>query len=133
MRLFLMFDVAFCKCFLLLFNSFSLNYLLGSSLSSCLLLSSESGSTVTVFSCKPPSLPTFPYFRTGAWYSCSLRGASRAWPIQMRMHAVKYQTEHRDHNGEVRARTEGDEELCNPIGRTTISTNHPSPSQAHRN
>jgi hypothetical protein len=32
-------------------------------------------------------------------------------------------TEHRVHNGGVRERTEGAEGGCNPIGRTTISTN----------
>jgi hypothetical protein len=32
-------------------------------------------------------------------------------------------TEPGDHNGRVRKRIEGAEEDCNPIGRTTISTN----------
>ena len=42
---------------------------------------------------------------------------------EMGMHAAKHRTEHRDLNGEVRARTEGDERVCNPIGSTTVSTN----------
>jgi hypothetical protein len=32
-------------------------------------------------------------------------------------------TEPKDLNGRVRGRTEGAEEVCSPIGRTTISTN----------
>jgi len=39
------------------------------------------------------------------------------------MYTAKQQTEHGDPNGEIRARTEGAEEICNSIGRTTISTN----------
>jgi hypothetical protein len=35
-------------------------------------------------------------------------------------------TEHRVSNGVVRERTEGAEGVCNPIGRTTISTNETS-------
>jgi hypothetical protein len=36
-------------------------------------------------------------------------------------------TESRNPNGRVKKRTDGNEEDCNPIGRTTISTNrHPS-------
>jgi hypothetical protein len=31
-------------------------------------------------------------------------------------------------NGGVRERTEGAEEICNPIGRTTISTNENLPA-----
>jgi len=41
----------------------------------------------------------------------------------MRMSAANYWTEHGDPNGGVRERTEGAEEVCKPIGRTTISTN----------
>jgi hypothetical protein len=41
------------------------------------------------------------------------------------MHAAKQRTEHGDPNGEVRARSEGTEGICNPIGRTAISTNQP--------
>jgi hypothetical protein len=32
-------------------------------------------------------------------------------------------TEHRDLNGRFKGKTEGTEGVCNPIGRTTISTN----------
>jgi hypothetical protein len=41
----------------------------------------------------------------------------------MRMFAANHGTEHRDPNGGIRGRTEGVEGVCNPIGRTTISTN----------
>jgi hypothetical protein len=37
--------------------------------------------------------------------------------------AANHWTEHRVPNGGVRERTEGAEGVCNPIGRTTISTN----------
>ena len=60
---------------------------------------------------------------TGAWYSCLLRGSASAWKIQRRMLAANHWTEHRVPNGGVRERTEGAEGVCNPIGRTTISTN----------
>jgi hypothetical protein len=59
---------------------------------------------------------------TGAWYSCPLRGPSRAGPIQMRMYTAKYWTECVDPKGEVRERTEGAEGVCNP-GRIALSTN----------
>jgi hypothetical protein len=36
--------------------------------------------------------------------------------------AANNQTEHGDPNGVVRGRIEGTEGICNPIGRTTIST-----------
>jgi hypothetical protein len=40
----------------------------------------------------------------------------------------KYWTEHGDHNGRVREKTEGAEGVCIIIQRTTISTNHtPTP------
>jgi hypothetical protein len=39
------------------------------------------------------------------------------------MFAAKHQTEHRNPKFRVRGRTEGVERNCNPIGRTTISTN----------
>jgi hypothetical protein len=39
----------------------------------------------------------------------------------MRMLTANYRTEHGDSNGEVGRRTEGAEEVCNTIGRTTIS------------
>jgi hypothetical protein len=60
---------------------------------------------------------------TGAWYGYLLGGSARAWPIQTRMLAANHQTEHDDHNGWVKGRTEGAEGVYNPIGRTTISTN----------
>jgi hypothetical protein len=44
-------------------------------------------------------------------------------PIQVLIRAAKYWTEREDPNGEVRTRTEGAQGVCNPIGRTTISTN----------
>jgi hypothetical protein len=33
-------------------------------------------------------------------------------------------TEHGNHNRGIRGRTEGGERVCDPIGRTTLSTNH---------
>jgi len=47
--------------------------------------------------------------------------------IQMRMLAVNHRTEYRDPNGGVREQTKGVEGACNPIGKTTISTNQTSP------
>jgi hypothetical protein len=41
----------------------------------------------------------------------------------MRMLTASHQTEHRNPNEVVRRITEGIEGTCNPIGRTTISTN----------
>jgi hypothetical protein len=41
----------------------------------------------------------------------------------MQILTVNQQTEPRDPNGRVGGRTEGAEGDCNPIGRTTISTN----------
>jgi hypothetical protein len=46
----------------------------------------------------------------------------------MQMLEAKPQTEYEDPNGGVRARTVGDEGVCNLIGRTTISTNQISQS-----
>jgi hypothetical protein len=60
---------------------------------------------------------------TGAWYSCLLRDSARFWSIQMWMLAANYQTKHMDPYGGVMGRTEGAEGVCNPIERTTISTN----------
>jgi hypothetical protein len=65
---------------------------------------------------------------TGAWYSCLLRGSARAWQIQRQMVAANHWTEHRVPNGAVRERTEGAKGVCNPIGRTTISTTRPTQS-----
>ena len=39
------------------------------------------------------------------------------------MLTANHRTEHRDPSGGVRGRTERAEGVCNPIGRTTISTN----------
>jgi hypothetical protein len=39
------------------------------------------------------------------------------------MLTANHWTEHRNPNGGVREMTEGVEGVCNPIGRTTISTN----------
>jgi hypothetical protein len=48
----------------------------------------------------------------------------------MQMFAANHPTEPKDFNGGFRERTEGTEGVCNPIGRTTISTNHmPQSSQ----
>jgi hypothetical protein len=47
--------------------------------------------------------------------------------MQMRMHSDKHQTEREDTSGRIRARTEGAERVCNPIARTTISTNQTPP------
>jgi len=52
-----------------------------------------------------------------------LRGSATALLIEMMMLATNHWTEHKDTNGGVRKRTEGTEEVCNPIGRTIISTN----------
>jgi len=41
----------------------------------------------------------------------------------MQMLAANHWTEHGDLNGRVRGRTERAEGVCNPIGRTAISTN----------
>jgi hypothetical protein len=41
----------------------------------------------------------------------------------MWMLTAKHWTEHGNPNGGVRERIEGAEEVCNPIGRTTISIN----------
>jgi len=43
------------------------------------------------------------------------------------MLAANHWPEHGDSNGGVRERTKGAEEVCNPIGRTTISTNQSPP------
>jgi hypothetical protein len=67
---------------------------------------------------------------TGAWHSCLLRGFVSAWQVQRGMLTANHCFEHRVPSGEVRERTEGAEEVCNPIGRTTISTNqYPQSSQ----
>jgi hypothetical protein len=70
---------------------------------------------------------------TGAGYSCPLRGSARVWPIQIWLHSAKHRTEHRDPNGEVRARTKVAEGVCHPIGRTTVSTNQTPQSSKRLN
>ena len=66
----------------------------------------------------------------GAWYRCFLRGFAKSLLIQMWILAVNHQNELWDPNVEVRGRTEGAEEVCNIIGKTTISTNQtPQSSQ----
>jgi len=45
----------------------------------------------------------------------------------MQMYKAKHRTKHRDPNRRVRKRTEEAEEVCNPLGRTTISTNQTPP------
>jgi hypothetical protein len=41
----------------------------------------------------------------------------------MEILTANHQNEPRKRNGRVRGRTEGVKEVCNPIGRTTISIN----------
>jgi len=56
--------------------------------------------------------------------------AARAWQIQRQMLAANHWTEHGVPNGGIRERIEGAEGVCNPIGRTKISTNQtPSPTE----
>ena len=50
-----------------------------------------------------------------------VENVTRSRPILML--AASHQTEHRDHNGGVRGRTEGAEEVCNPIERTLSALN----------
>ena len=55
---------------------------------------------------------------------------AKSLPTQMWMLAVNHQNELWDPNVEVRGSTEGTEEVCNIIGKTTISTNQtPQSSQ----
>jgi len=62
------------------------------------------------------------YMLTGAWYSCLLRVSDRAWQIQRQMLTDNHWTENSVPNGRVRESTEVAEGVCNPLGRTTIST-----------
>ena len=64
---------------------------------------------------------------TRAWYSCLLRGSTRAWQIQRKMLTANHWPDHGVPNRGVRERTEGSEDFCNPIGRITISTTRPPP------
>lgn len=50
------------------------------------------------------------------------RGPARALMIETRMLAANSQTEHGNTNRGSRKRTEGVEWVCNPLGKTTIST-----------
>jgi hypothetical protein len=59
---------------------------------------------------------------TGAWYSCLLRGSASTRQIQKWLLTAIHWTEHRVPNGGARERTQGAEEVCSPIGWTTIST-----------
>jgi len=59
---------------------------------------------------------------TGARYGCLLRGSARVLLIQLTMVVASHWTEHGDHNGGVRERTDGVEGVFSLIGRTTIST-----------
>ena len=66
----------------------------------------------------------------GARYGCLLRGPARVLQIQRWMLTANHWTERGVPNRGVRERTEGVEGVCNPIGRTTISTNQfPKSSQ----
>ena len=59
----------------------------------------------------------------GTRYGCLLEGSARVTLIQMRMVATNHQTEHGDTDEGARERTEGAGRVCNPMGRTTLSTN----------
>jgi hypothetical protein len=67
------------------------------------------------------------FFRLGPWYSCLLWGYASAWQIQKWMLTISYWMEHRAPNGGARESTQGAEGNCNPIGGTTIWTNHYPP------
>jgi hypothetical protein len=62
---------------------------------------------------------------TRVWYRCLLRVSTRAWQIQMGMLTANHWTEQRVPNGGARKRTERGNGVCNPIGRTAISTRCP--------
>jgi hypothetical protein len=59
----------------------------------------------------------------GTRYSCLLKGPAIALQIQRQMLTANHWTEHRVPNRGVREWTEGVEDVCNFIGRTTILTN----------
>jgi hypothetical protein len=70
------------------------------------------------------------YLLTGSWYSCLLRVSARAWQVQKQMLIANHWAEHGVPNEGTREMTEGAEGVCNPIGRTAVSTNHtPQSSQ----
>ena len=85
----------------------------------------QSPNTDTIGDAKEPVL-------TGAWYSCLLRGSARAWQIQKWMLTANHWTDHRALNGVVRKRTEVAEGVCNPTGRTTLSTSQSSQGLNHQ-
>jgi len=64
---------------------------------------------------------------TGARYGYLLRGAPRTLLIQLSMLTSNHCTEQGDLNEGIRERTEGIEGICNPTGRTTISSNQTPP------
>jgi len=80
---------------------------------------------------QPPNPVTIPdlkkYLLIGARYGSLLRGSARPLLIQMRILTANQWTEQGDPTGRVRERTEGAEGVCNPKGRTTISTNQTPP------
>jgi hypothetical protein len=62
---------------------------------------------------------------TEAWYCCVLRGFAGAWQTKRRMPPANHWIEYSVPNGGER--TEEAEGVCNPIGRTTVSTNQKPP------
>ena len=80
---------------------------------------------------QPPNQDTIGYARKillkGPCYSCFLWGYASAWQIQKWMLTVIYKMEHRAPNGEARESTRGAKGVCNPIGGTTVWTNHYPP------
>ena len=70
--------------------------------------------------------------RSACWqepYTAVSWGSARAWHLQRWMLAANHWTDHGVPSGGVRERTEG---ICNPIGRTTISTNQSSQGLNHK-
>ena len=60
----------------------------------------------------------------GPWYSCLLWGYASAWQTQKWVLTVIYWLEHRAPNGGARESPQRAEGVCNPIGGTSIWTNH---------
>ena len=89
------------------------------------------------------TLGSIPSADTKHWHYCwcqkVLADRSLVWLSSERLYQhltntdadiANYQTEPMDPNGRVRGRIEGAEGNCNPIGRTTVSSNHiPQSSQ----
>ena len=71
------------------------------------------------------------YMLTGARYTCLLRDSSSIWHIQRQFLTANHWTDHGITSGRFRERTEGAEEVCNPIGRTPISTNQSAQGLRH--